>query len=77
MTEEERKMLQDVADRVERVERFFFEAEIAGRPTRAAQLDDALTAIRTGKWGARSILWLAGALVTIAGALAVMRGWKP
>ena len=56
---------------------FWFKPPVAGRPTRAQQVDDVLTAVKTGKLTVRAALWMAGAIIAITAALGQVKGlWK-
>lgn len=53
MTDDEHAMMKRVHD-------FLFTPPLEGRPNRAKQLDDVLSAVRAGKIGTRLLLWAAG-----------------
>ena len=67
MTEEEHKMIKEVHD-------WLLKPPIAGKPTRAVQLDDIMAAIRAGKLGGRAMLWIAGAIAALLAAWAQIKG---
>lgn len=71
MTDEERdKMLRDVHD-------FLLKETVPGTGvTRAKQIDELLTAARSGKFVARFALWGAGSVVAIGSAWVMLRGGK-
>jgi len=68
MTEQESKMVREMHD-------FWHKPDVLGKPTRAAQVDEILTAMRAGKMGARIIVWICGAIITVGGAVAASKGW--
>lgn len=70
MTEEESQMVREMHD-------FWHKPDVPGKPTRAAQVDEVLTAMRAGKMGARVVVWISGAIITVGGAIAIARGWIP
>lgn len=69
MTDAERdQMLRDVHD-------FLLKETVPGTGvTRAKQIDELLTAARSGKFVARFVLWGAGAVVAIGAAWLTIRG---
>lgn len=69
MTDEESKMVREMHD-------FWHKPDVAGKPTRAAQIDEVLTAMRAGKMSARIIVWICGAIITVASAAAALKGWS-
>ena len=70
-------MTEDQGEKLEALHRFFIEPRAPGKPSRAEELDDALAALRAGKFGARSLLWLCGAIAALSAAWATMKGWAP
>ena len=50
---------------IQRVHDFLFRPHIEGKPTRAEQIDEALSALRAGKISARITLWLAAVFAAI------------
>lgn len=69
MTDEEHDMIKKVHD-------FWFVPPIEGKPSRAAQIDEVLSAVRAGKVGTRALLWLGGVLAAAGVILSNMSGWK-
>lgn len=70
MQENDRQKLDDL-------HRFFMEPPRPGRPSRADQIDNLLTAVQTGKLSVRALLWLAGGLAVLAGAYSQIKGILP
>ncbi|KQI68686.1 hypothetical protein AN189_07195 [Loktanella sp. 3ANDIMAR09] len=69
MSPDEKQKLDDLHD-------FFLKPRAPGKPSRAAQIDDLLEAVRAGKLTARAVLWLAGAAISIAAVLRLLGGMK-
>lgn len=67
MTDDEHAMMKRVHD-------YLFHPPMEGKPTRAAQLDEVLGAVRAGKLGTRVLLWLAG-IVAAASAIWMKLPW--
>lgn len=67
MTEEEHRM-------VKRTHDFWFEPPIEGKPNRAQQVDEVLSAVRAGKIGTRIVLWLCGLIAAVAAAYTTLKG---
>lgn len=67
MTDDEKQKLNDLHD-------FFMKPPVAGKPSRAQQIDDALNAIRSGKFTVRALLWACGAVVAVLAAWNAIRG---
>jgi len=68
MTDDQQKQLQELHD-------YFMRSDVAGKPSRAHQIDEILTAYRTGKFSVRAFLWLCGAVIAVATAYSAVRGW--
>jgi len=68
MTEEEHSMIKEVHE-------FLFKAPMAGKPNRAVQLDEIMTAVRAGKLGTRVLLWLSGMVVAVGAMWGQTKGW--
>ena len=56
--DERDKMLQELHD-------FWMKPAVEGQPSRARQIDDVLTAVRTGHLTVRALLWIAGTFVAM------------
>ena len=70
-------MTEDQAQKLDELHDFFMKPPLAGKPSRAQQIDDVLVAVRTGKLSVRALLWSAGALAAVAAAYAQIKGlWK-
>ena len=70
MTEDERQKITDLHD-------FFMKPAAPGRPSRAEQIDDALTVIQMGKMSTRGFLWICGLIVGVTAAYTALIGWRP
>jgi hypothetical protein len=68
MTEDEHTMIKEVHE-------FLFKAPVEGKPNRAVQLDEIMSAVRAGKMGTRILLWLSGVVVAIAAVVGQAKGW--
>lgn len=66
MSEEEKLQLRELHE-------FFMKPPVAGKPNRAQQIDDLLSAVRAGKMGARLALYVAGALVALGGGMNALK----
>lgn len=76
MTEDQTKLLSDLNSRMKKFEDlhdYFMKPPLPGQPTRAAQLDEILTARISLKFSLRMMLWIAGLIATVASAIAVFR----
>lgn len=67
MTDEERAMITDM-------HRFWFEPVGPKQPSRAEELDQMLTAFRTGKFSVRAFLWLCAMVAAVGAAWTQIRG---
>lgn len=78
MTEEERQLLRDTADRMARIERALFDVP-EGAPADAKPLIEALhilwRAYQRGSFSIKAIMWLALAVTSIGGAIGAAKGW--
>lgn len=70
MTDDEHDMIRELRD-------FFFKPLGPKRETRAYEIDQLLESVRTGKRGARFVLWICGAVVAVIAAYNAMLGGKP
>lgn len=68
MTDEEHSMIKEVHE-------FLFKAPVEGKPNRAVQLDEIMSAVRAGKMGTRLLLWMSGVIVAFAAILGQAKGW--
>lgn len=68
MNSEEQVMIRELHD-------FFMKPSHPGKPTRAAQLDEILSVVKTGQLTFRAVLYLAGALVAISVGWQHLRDW--
>lgn len=68
MTEEEHSMIKEVHE-------FLFKEPVTGKPNRAVQLDEIMSAVRAGKLGTRVLLWLAGIVVGAGAIWGQTKGW--
>lgn len=55
-------MTDEESNKIDELHRFFFTPPLKGHPTRAQQIEDVLTAVRTGKNIARALLWVLGVI---------------
>ena len=69
MQEEEQQKLDDI-------HRFLFDPTGPKQPSRAEEIDQMLTAYRTGKFGMRAFLWLCAVVAAVGAAWTQLRGWK-
>lgn len=72
VTENEHDDLQKILEMVRRGDDFLFQPHIQGKPTRAEQLDELLSAVRAGKIGTRITLWIAGVIAAFG---AIWSNW--
>jgi len=68
MTEEEHGMIKEVHE-------FLFKSPMEGKPNRAVQLDEIMSAVRAGKLGTRVLLWLSGMVVAVGAIWGQTKGW--
>lgn len=68
-------MTDDEHDMIKKVHDFLFTPPLENKPSRAQQIDDLLSAVRAGKLGARSLLWIAGFAAAMGAFFAQMKGW--
>ena len=68
MTDDEHNMIREVHE-------FLFRPPVEGRPNRAVQLDEIMSAVRAGKMGTRILLWLSGVFVAFAAVWGQAKGW--
>ena len=68
MTEIERAKLDDL-------HRFFFDPVGPKQPSRAEEIDQVLTAFRTGKFGMRAFLWLCAVVAAVGTAWTQLKGF--
>lgn len=66
--------MSDDAEKLARLHDWLFAEHIAGKPTRAAQIDEVLSGVRAGKMTARALLWLSGFLGAMSAAYLTIRG---
>lgn len=69
MTPNEREKLDDL-------HRFWFEPIGPKQPSRAEELDQMLTAFRTGKFSVRALLWLCAIVAAVGAAFTQIKGWR-
>lgn len=69
MTEDERAKLDDL-------HRFFFAPIGPKQPSRAEEIDQVLTAFRTGKFSMRAFLWLCAVVAACGTAWAQLKGFS-
>lgn len=68
MTDVEREKLDDL-------HRFFFDPVGPKQPSRAEEIDQVLTAFRTGKFGMRAFLWLCAVVAAVGTAWTQFKGF--
>lgn len=62
-------------DKLDELHRFFFDALGPKQPSRAEEIDQMLTAFRTGKFGVRVVMWGCAVIAAIGAAWAQFVGW--
>ena len=67
MTADEKAKLDDLHG-------FFMRPRAPGRPSRAQEIDEVLSAVAAGRIGIRLGLWLAGTIVAVSAAWTAVRG---
>lgn len=77
MTENERQQLTAQGEKLDEIHAFFFSSDLSRRPTRAAEIDTALAAIRAGKVTTRALMWFSGLVISVMALVGAIKGWWP
>lgn len=72
--DQEDEMTQDEREKLDDIHRFFFAPIGPKQPSRAEEIDQMLTAFRTGKFGMRVFLWMCAVVAAFGTAWAQLKG---